>query len=141
MTLTYKISNLDTHPTKEQFDKIELDLSDFISINGDFEFYIEKRFALREENWNVGELALQLLKWKTNGLLSDFQYNCIDAEERDLFTFKRVTGGFQFFSEWADQNIESVIDRNSIEIFIDTYSKKVKKEIKEELNLDVSRFI
>jgi hypothetical protein len=64
MTLIYKISNLDTHPTKGQFDKIELDLFDFMSINGDFEFYIENSLVLKQEYWNVGELAQQLLEWK-----------------------------------------------------------------------------
>jgi len=141
MTLTYKISNLDTHPTIGRFDKIELDLYDFMSINGDFEFYVESRLALRQEYWNVGELAQQLQEWKKNGLLDDFHYNCFDAEEKDLFTFKKITGGFQFFSEWADKNIESVIDRDSIEIFIDTYLKSVKQEIKVKLNFDVSMFI
>ena len=76
-----------------------------------------------------------------NELRDDFHYNCIDAEEKDLFTFKKVKGGFQFFSEWADKNIESVIDRDSIEEFIDNYSKTVKQEIKGELNFDVSMYI
>jgi hypothetical protein len=49
MTLIYKISKLDTHPIKGQFDKIELDLYDFMSINGDFEFYIENRLVLKQE--------------------------------------------------------------------------------------------
>jgi hypothetical protein len=49
--------------------------------------------------------------------------------------------GFKFFSEWADKNVESVMDRNSIETFIDTYSEKVKQEIKAELNFDVSKYI
>jgi hypothetical protein len=140
MTLTYKISNLDTHPTRGQFDKIELDLSDFIGINGDFEFYIESRLTLKQECWNVGELTQQLLELKKSGLQDDFHYNCIDAEEKHLFTFKKVTGGFQFFSEWAVQNIESLIDRNTIEEFIESYAKTVKQEIKGELDFDVSPF-
>jgi len=141
MTLRYRISNLDTHPSKGKFDKIELGLDDFVSINGDFEFYLEDSLVLKQEYWNVGELAQQLLAWKNNGLQNDFHYNCCDAEEKDLFTFKLVTGGFQFMSEWADIDVEGVIDPKSIESFIDSYSITVKQDIMRRLGFDVSRYL
>ena len=141
MTLEYKIANLETHPAKERLNKIELDLIDFININGYFEFYIENRIILKQDYWNVGELALQLIEWKRNGLHGDFVYECIDTEEEQLFSFKHVTGGFLFISEWADKISEIIIDRNLIDEFIDNYSKTVKQEIKEELGFDVSKFL
>lgn len=141
MTLSFRISKIDTHPSKEEFAKSDLDFNNFISVNGDFELCIEGNSVLRQENWNIAELAYQLVEWKKEDFRRDFQYRCIDAVESDLFTFKKFNGGFQFFSEWSDNNSKTVFDKKTIKVFIESYSKSVKLEIKNQLGFDVSQYL
>jgi hypothetical protein len=136
MELKFKISKLKTNSNLK-----DSDFYSFIAIDGSFEFYINSIKVLKIEDWNFGELAIQLLKWKNAGFENDFLYFCMDAEEKDLFSFKKSGNGFIFYSEWSKNNSEEIIDIKSIETFILNYIDNIKKEMQNYFGINISKHL
>ncbi|UOQ52521.1 DUF7878 domain-containing protein [Hymenobacter cellulosivorans] len=105
----------------------------FCSIEADFEFWIDAEQVFQEPHWNIGELAVQLAEWHRSGLQGDFHYQCMDAEEQDLFTFRHEGAGFQFFSEWASNNTFNALTREALIAFIIRYRNDVIHRIESDL--------
>jgi hypothetical protein len=113
----------------------------FMSIAADFQFWIGNICVLREPYWNIGELAMQLNWWLRGGMPTDFQYDCMDAEENDLFSLKKVDECFIFYSAWANENTLTMLSKADLVDFITEFSGTVKSSIKQQLNLDADAFL
>ncbi|MBF9237240.1 hypothetical protein I2I05_07505 [Hymenobacter sp. BT683] len=144
--LTYKIGPLETNSPQDYLKEKELHkhpmgIWAFRSFSGDFEFFIKRHLVLAEGGWNVGELAMQLNDWLETGLQTDFHYDCMDAEEKDLFTFINHGGTFQFYAEWAAEGLPKPIARQDLEEFISVFRADVKERIECELGFNVSAYL
>jgi len=113
----------------------------FRSITADFEFLVDNVCVFKEDCWNIGELAVQLAHWLKTDFKTDFHYDCMDAEEKDLFTFKIQGDNFLFYSEWDEIIRTRLIDRDALVQFIPKLTLEVDKRIKWDLGLDAGYFL
>ncbi|TGE06579.1 DUF7878 domain-containing protein [Hymenobacter fodinae] len=113
----------------------------FCSIEGDFKFWIDNKLILQEPSWNIGELAVQLAAWLQLGLQGDFHYQCMDAEEQNLFTFQHQGSSFQFISEWATDSTYRLITEEALTAFISQYRIDVKNRIMNDLGYDSGSYL
>jgi hypothetical protein len=144
--LSYKITNLKTQSPKEYLSEPDLGSNKtgqvvLACIEADFEFWQAGECLFREPEWNVGGLAMQLATWLKTGVATDFEFDCIDSESRNLFTFQRSGSGFQFLSEWSELNNQKVIAREVLIRFIQAFIKEVAQRIKTDLGLDASFYL
>lgn len=146
MQLTFTIQNPETHsPDSHLVNKVlsenVMGIYAFMGITADFAFWVDNVCVLKELYWNIGELAMQLNDWLKSGLSTSFQYNCMEAEEENLFSFMKTEDDFIFFSECADKNSTLPIEKTVLINFIKKYSNCVEIIISQQLGLDVSSFL
>jgi hypothetical protein len=113
----------------------------FCAIEADFNFWINTEPVLQVSHWNIGELAAQLAQWLRTGLLGDFHYECMDADEQDLFTFGHHETGFLFFSEWGTDTATRFVTREALTAFIKQYMDEVRNQIMNDLGFDASLYL
>jgi hypothetical protein len=143
MILTHRISNLDSSNclTGLALSENRINIWAFRSLTADFEFWIDDECVFAEPSWNLGELAEQLTDWFRKGMQKDFQYDCMDADQKDLFTFRKAGAHFLFYSNWENEEIEKPVIRTALMEFIQRYSADVEVRIKQDLGLDVSYYL
>jgi len=146
MTLDFKLFNL-ANPSPESWraekklHKNKMGYWAFRSIDAEFEFSVDNVSVFKEAFWNIGELAMQLVQWLKMGCKTDFHYNCLDAEEKDLFTFKIQGNNFLFYSEWDEIIRTEVVDHDALIQFIPRLALEVNSRIKRDLGLDAGYFL
>ncbi|MGI4874063.1 MAG: hypothetical protein ACRYFX_23130 [Janthinobacterium lividum] len=145
MTLDFTIGAL-ANPRQEYFlnDQPRPAQSDnwtMRAIDANFEFRIEGICVLQEEYWSVGELAMQLTAWLRAGLPSSFHYDCLDAEETDLFTFERHGQDFLFYSEWQETPGKQVVSQHALAQFIAQFAATVQERIQLDLGLNARHYL
>ena len=84
---------------------------------------------------------MQLAHWLKMDFKTDFHYDCMDVEEKDLFTFRRHGNNFLLYSEWDKIIITELVDRNALAEFISKFTLEVNKRIKRDLGFDTSYFL
>ena len=116
-------------------------LNSVANIESSFEFIVDEKVVLSEQNWNLVEFTQQLVKWNKNGLKDDFRYYCMDTDEEDIFIFQQVNNKYRFRSVWAEGDLERLLQHKEIMNFIESIRTVAIERVLNELQVDLRKIV
>lgn len=109
---------------------------------------IEARFVveadgvviLDEPHFPIVELASQLSQWTSDGAVTDFNYESMDAEEVILW-FRKSASAWDVGSDWNTGAVHGGFERANLIYAASEYVRVVPIRVQQELRRDVSSLI
>ncbi len=109
-----------------------------LGVNATFTVLAGELQLLVEEEFPIVELAAQLKHWVDCGGDAPFEYESLEAEDI-LLWFKPESAGWLIGSDWQNEPSEHLFRLDDFKSAAGSYIDRVKRQVKAELDLDVTK--
>lgn len=115
----------------------------YTNIEANLRLYIGERLFLDFQDACIVELAGMLHKWLSSGdaLLTDFQYESMDEEEKDILCFVVNGNEVKVYSIWQKFSVTEPLEMTAVIIELERFIKDVIDRCRHELAVDVSGWV